>query len=157
MRYAMIMLLVSGLFTFGCDSGGGCGTNCDDDSGGGSQDAPAGAVEIEPGTSWASVQAAIEGDPVLRDLGSMGARFEYPTLGVAGMLSGIGDDATVITVERAAAVGVAAGDPRKSVASALGDPVEDLFIDGWWYPEAGLMVEFEDGVVARIHAFAAAQ
>ena len=155
MRYLWIVLIALGFFAFGCDSGGGNSGGGADTAG--SDDTPRGAVEIEPGAGWGAVQASVAETPVLRDLGALGARFEYPALGVAGMLSGAGDEATVISVEWTAFDGITSGDPRKAVAAALGDPIEDLFIDGWWYPTDGLMVEFEDDVVARIHAFSATQ
>jgi len=153
MKITWITLLVLGLFSISCDSGGSGGAA--DVAGG--EDSPPVAVEIEPGAAWGSVQGSIDEAPVLRDLGALGARFEFPELGIAGMLTGSGDDATVISVELTAAGGIAAGDPRKAVASALGDPIEDLFLDAWWYPEAGLMVEFEDDVVARVHQYEAVQ
>ncbi len=151
MRYAWMALLSFSLLIIGCDSGGSGGAA----DVAGTEDTPAGVVEIEPGAAWGAVRASVDEDPVLRDLGSLGTRFEYPELGVAGMLTGTGDEATLVSVERAAVDGITAGDPRKAVASALGDPIEDLFIDGWWYPADGLMVEFEDDVVARVHTFAA--
>ncbi|MFH1532621.1 MAG: hypothetical protein ABIK09_17995 [Pseudomonadota bacterium] len=153
MRNPWIMLIVLGLFCYGCDSGGGGGAA----DTGGSGDTPVVVVEIELGANWEAVRASVGEEPVLRDLGVLGARFEYPDLGVAGMLTGSGDDATVISLESTVTGGIAAGDPRKAVASALGDPIEDLFLDAWWYPDEGLMIEFEDDVVARVHQYEAVQ
>ncbi len=151
MRYLMISLILA-LSIVGCDSGDGSGGAGGPDTVG-PEDAPVGSVEIEPGATWGPVQASMAEAPVVLDLGALGARFESPAHGVAGMLTGTGDDATVLSVEWSAAGGIAAGDPRKAVASALGDPIEDLFMDAWWYPADGLMIEFEADVVARVTIF----
>jgi hypothetical protein len=154
MRYAMITLLLLALSVLGCDSGGGAGAGPDTV---GPEDAPGGLLEIEPGAAWGPIVASMAEAPLVLDLGALGARYESPAHGVAGMLTGTGDDAVVVSVEWTEAGGIAAGDLRKSVASTLGDPIEDLYLDAWWYPEDGLMIEFEDDVVARIHVFVAAQ
>ncbi len=156
MRRAMISFLVLTLWTLGCDGGSGAGAGADPDAGT-PGDVPGGLVEIEPGATWGPVRASMAEAPVVLELGALGARFESPAHGVAGMLSGIGDDATVVSVEWTAAAGIAAGDLRKSVASALGDPIEDLFMDAWWYPGDGLLIEFAGDVVVRVHVFEAVQ
>ena len=156
MRRAMISFLILALGTVGCDGGSGAGAGADPDTVGPGV-APAGLMEIEPGATWGPVRASMVEAPVVLDLGALGARFESPAHGVAGMLTGIGDDATVVSVEWTTAAGIAAGDLRKSVASALGDPIEDLFMDAWWYPGDGLLIEFAEDVVVRVHVFEAAQ
>ncbi len=155
MRYAMISLILA-FSLVGCDSGDGNGAPGGPDTGG-PGDTPVGLVEIEPGAIWGPVQASMAEVPLVFELGALGARFESPVHGVAGILTGTGDDATVVSVEWTAAGGIVAGDLRKAVASALGDPIEDLYMDAWWYPADGLLIEFEDDVVARVHVFTAAQ
>lgn len=151
MRRTWILLVVLALSSLGCDSGGGSGGAADTSA---PADTPPGVLEIEVGAAWGPIEAAMSEAPRIFDLGALGARFEAPAHGVAGLLTGTGDDATVVSVEGTAWGGVAVGDPRKAVGTALGDPIEDLFMDAWWYPEDGLLIEFEDGVVVRVHVFA---
>ncbi len=94
---------------------------------------------------------------VLRDMDDVGVRFTLPSINVAGFLSETdGDDVvTSLTLEEGFAGstpgGSGLGSDESTVRADLGDPVTDSFTDNWWYHDDGLVLEWRDGAVTRIH------
>lgn len=94
----------------------------------------------------------------LRDLGSIGVQFEYPTLNLTGMLSesgqqGIVTRLTLLEGFDGSANGIGIGTARTTVEGQYGAAVTDPFLGGSWFAEQGIGFEWEDDKVFRIHIF----
>ena len=94
----------------------------------------------------------------LREMGSIGVQFEYPTLNLTGMLSesgqqGIVTRLTLVEGFDGSADGIGIGTARTAVEGQYGTAVTDPFLGGSWYAEQGIGFEWEDDKVSRIHIF----
>ncbi len=94
----------------------------------------------------------------LRDLGTIGVQFEYPTLDLSGMLSESGEQGIVTRLTLGegfdgTADNIGIGTARTAVEGQYGTGATDPFLGGSWYAELGIAFEWEADKVARIHIF----
>jgi hypothetical protein len=92
------------------------------------------------------------------ELGSLGTRFSYSEHALSGLFTR-GEDSVVHALylhtgfSGRTAGGVQMGVDRAAVRSELGEPVEDLFLDVWWYQDRGIAVEWRSDAVDRLVLF----
>jgi len=106
------------------------------------------------------MQEALGAPARVRDLGMAGVRFEYPSYDVAGLLSGSGNDATVVQLtvfpgfQALEPVSLGFGSSQSDIESQYGTPGEDPFLGTWRYEDRGIAFEWDGDSLARIHLFA---
>ncbi|MBW2254811.1 MAG: hypothetical protein JRI25_09470 [Deltaproteobacteria bacterium] len=91
-------------------------------------------------------------------LGDLGTRFAYPDQALSGLYGGAEDRAVRALYLHTGfpggtAGGVGIGVDRATVRAQLGEPVQGLFLDVWWYQEQGIAVEWRDDAVDRLTLF----
>ncbi|MBM4370419.1 MAG: hypothetical protein FJ098_02110 [Deltaproteobacteria bacterium] len=116
----------------------------------------AGGVEVALGDARAAIEERLGPAPRSRDVDLLGVRLEYPELGLTLGLAGPGPEDPVTALELAApfegltAEGVGIGSTEEEVSELCAGTIRDPFQGSWWCPEAGLVFQWEDSLVARI-------
>ena len=111
------------------------------------------------GDTLTAIETTFGSTAATRDLGGVGTQIDYPDLGVGGLLSGDGDEATLVRItvypgfEGTTTDGVGLGSTEAEVNAAFGAAETDPFQVASWYSNAGVAVEWDDGRATRIHIF----
>ena len=90
------------------------------------------------------------------DFGPRGSAFDYSSLGFGGQLDADGRLVSLHVLEGftgSTASGIGIGASRSLVEAELGPGRVDPFLEGAWYDQTGLGVEYEDDTVVRMHIF----
>lgn len=103
------------------------------------------------------VEASL-GSVTSQELGAVGTRAVYPKHNLSLLYSKGADDSqvelTAIYLDQGTTVktvgGVGLGSPPAQVKADLGEPATDPFLGDWWYPQKGIVVQFENSKVAAI-------
>ena len=112
---------------------------------------------LQLGDNYSTIESRFGAPATVRDMDSVGVRFTLPLIHVAGFLSGTGDDAVVtsLTLEPGfnglTPEGIGLGGDEASVRAGFGTPLTESFTTNWWYHDAGMIFEWRDGGIHRIH------
>ena len=125
---------------------------------------------ISIGSTKGELEQQFPGRVLVRDMGGSGVFFAIKGSGVSGLLAGDGADAEVTVLFPLPAENVilsavdsevrGLGDSSppstaEAVKTAFGDPVSDLFLGAWWYPDVGVMYHWRSDGSAWVQLFKA--
>ncbi len=115
--------------------------------------------QLSVGATYSAVTASL-GAPSQSFEGAAGGRLiEYAQHQLSILLSGNGDQATVLGLYGSPGFsgqtdqGISIGSDEAAVETAYGTAKTDPFLGTWWYGEKGAAFEFAEGKVTRIHLF----
>jgi len=110
------------------------------------------------GQTAADVEVLLGAGAVTHDLGDVGKRVTYPTHKLAVLYSAAGGELAAVYLDEGAtaktAGGVGIGSASAAVKAALGAAEEGPYLQDWWYPSKGMVVQLSAGKVAAIQVMA---
>lgn len=113
--------------------------------------------ELSFGSTLAELKSSFGEKLFTRDLGAGMHRFRIADAPVSGLLKGSGEEAVLSSITLVpgfngkTAEGIGIGSSRSELASAYGEGQDDPFLAAAWYDTSGLVFEWNNDNVIRIH------